>query len=307
MHLRLIPLILLLSSCATGNLVIQSQIKTLPQYPINPAPQKFLLLNTFDVRSQKFRGNKDQLFISLLDSTLHLISEEIRLRADIDSKVMYGLTHLGNSSLEHDSLMRALMVQNSVTHAIITTFFYTYFDQTSVVVTQDQNGKNREASYDIVSEIHYSLYDEKGIFKDIQQKRRRFHSSRQVASGLLAAGPNIIKNKDDVLFMTKDNVVQYLNQFLPGHEDRMRMLFTSKELTSVKTALANNNYSAAITESLRFVNHPDIKVAAKANYNCAVLLEKKNEQADIRSFLEESLRLYELPEARYMMSDYKLK
>jgi hypothetical protein len=134
----------------------------------------------------------------------------------------------------------------------------------------------------------------------------QYHSSRSVISGLLAAGPNIVNNKESALLVMRDNVEKYLNFFIPGQAQRYRTVFTGKELGKVNEAMKNGDYEAALKESLLFINHPDKKVASMANYNCAVLLENEHKQSVARSYLERSLQLYILPEAWEMKGDYGL-
>ena len=242
--------------------------------------------------------------MSLLESTLFDISKEVRNRSGINSKVIHGITKTGNPGLQSDSIINTLMIQYNATHAIAITFFNIYFDQTEVQVTKDEDGKSREAFYDIVSEINYVFYDKNGVFKERKMVQRRFYSSRFVLSGLLAAGPNVVSKRDDAFGMARNNLVKYLNNFFPGWEERSRTLFVGKELSTVRTALAVGDYEAAMEESRRFTNHPDHKLAAKANYNCAVLFERENRPFSVKLHLEQSLRMYSLPEAGSMMNDY---
>jgi hypothetical protein len=135
----------------------------------------------------------------------------------------------------------------------------------------------------------------------------QYHSSRSVISGLLAAGPNIVNNKESALSVMRDNVEKYLNFFIPGVADRYRPVYIEKELKKVKEAVLNEDYETALKESLLYIDDQDKKLAAKANYNCAVFLENKHKQTVARSYLEKSLQLYNLPYAREMKGDYGLK
>ena len=197
------------------------------------------------------------------------------------------------------------MKKHKASHAIAITFIDVYFDQTDVEVTKDDSGTSREAFYDIVSNINYVLYNRNGVFKDLKVDQRRFHSSRAVLSGLLAAGANVVKNSEDAVAISRHNVEAYLNNFFPGRADRTRVVFVGKELDGVKTALVTGDYETAMEESRRFIHHPDHKLAAKPNYNCAVLFERSNQHAQIKLYLEQSLGLYNLPQARSMMNDYE--
>lgn len=85
---------------------------------------------------------------------------------------------------------------------------------------------------------------------------------------------------------------------------RRRPLFIGKEFANVNFAINAGNYEYALTESQQLINHPDKKVAARAHYNCAVLLERSNNTPEIKLHLVKSQQLYQLPEAYEMMRDY---
>jgi hypothetical protein len=199
------------------------------------------------------------------------------------------------------------MRKNRSTHAIVIKSFDVYFIQTDVEVTEDENSKTKEAFYDIVSSIDYALYNEKGFLEKFNIKENRFHSSRLVLSGLLAVGPNIVMNESDAKSVIKQNVKEYLKKFFPSQEERFRLLFVGKELNKIKSAVSIGDYAKALKESLRFVDHPNAQLAAKANYNCAILFEKMNEPANAKYYLQQSLSKYNLAETRTVMADYGLK
>ena len=299
--LPLLLLPILLSSCTSGRSFISNDLQTIPFYPIEPAPQRILVLSVFDVAPMKFRDNKEELFMLLSDSLLTGISREIQYRGKIPSEVLPGLTNLGVNDASVDSLMK----QHKASHAIVITDLDVHFKQTRVDVTGDKKtGKSREAYYDIVSIIHYTLFDKSGIVHAFPIDRSRFHSSRSVTSGLLAAGPNIVSNNKDALAIVQDNGFEYINQILPLWVRRTRKLFAAKELSNVSAAISKEDYEAAFQESRRFVHDPDKKLAAKANYNCAMLKEKMNEPVEAKKYLLESLALHPLEEAYSIRHDY---
>jgi hypothetical protein len=78
----------LLCSCATNKLIIETSIQTIPQYPITPAPEHFLLANSYDISEQKFRENKEKLFINLTDTILLEISNNINESSGIRSTIL---------------------------------------------------------------------------------------------------------------------------------------------------------------------------------------------------------------------------
>jgi hypothetical protein len=259
------------------------------------------LINTYDIPGENIRDNKQELFLSLADSVLIELSRLIGNRSDIESKVVFGVT---KTAIPGD--VRPIMAEHAASHCIAITNFDVYFEQTEVVVTEDGEGKSKEAFYDINSGISYTIYNTKAPVLEMPVIANQYHSSRSVVSGLLAAGPNIVKNREDALTICRDNVEKFVNYFLPGQVERYRTLFVGKELSNVNTAILEGDYESALKESLLYINASDKKLAAKANLNCAVLLEHKQMTSVARSYLEKSLQFYPLPEARAMMSDYGL-
>jgi hypothetical protein len=133
----ILPLLLLpflLSSCTSSRAFISNELLTIPFYPIEPAPQRILVLSVFDVPAMKFRPNKEELFILLTDSLLTGICREIQHRGKMSSDVLPGLTHLGVNSASIDSLMK----QHNSSHAIVITDLDVHFQQTHVEVTGDK-------------------------------------------------------------------------------------------------------------------------------------------------------------------------
>jgi hypothetical protein len=287
-------------ACTAPTRFISFTARTRPVYTFNPAPEKILLLNNVDIVSKKYRDNKEELFIALTNEIMEWAGKRIAEKDNIPTEVIRGYTPLT------DSTIRALLSSHHASHAIIIRSFDVFFYQTNVEVEKDQSGsKSRTAYYDIESDITYEFYNTAAMLKGMTIHRRRFHSSRSVLSGLLAAGPNIVAKRDDALTMAIDNFRDYLLYFFPGETQRNRQVFTGKEFPAVNAALAKYDFEAAMTESLRFIDDPNREKAAKALYNCAVLFERKDQPEEARSYLLRSLAIFDLPLARVMMGDYE--
>lgn len=297
-----LPLLLLVSCTATKKIISYNVITT-PVYKIDPPPQKVLVLNSNDIVSFKYRDNKEELFISLTNSFMEWIAGRITDRSGIPVQVLPGYTATAGHT---DSTVFARMKENQASHAIIIHSFDVSFNQTHVdVVKTDQGSKNRTAYYDIVAEISYSFYSSGALLRDMPIHKSRFHSSRSVISGLLAAGPNIVAQRKDALDIILENGQEYLNYFFPGEARRTRSLFTGKEFGAVNAAIAKGDYEAALTESLRLIHDADKARAAKACYNCAVLFERKNQPEEAKEYLKQSLSLANLWEAKNMLRDFE--
>ena len=301
MHHLAICFILLLASCTAPKNIISYTSRTIPIYTVDPPPQKIILLNNHDVAAKKFRDNKEELFFQLIDTMMYWAAERIHNNAGIKTEVIRGYTPANG-----DSTIFRLIADHKATHAIAVYNFDVSFEQTRVDVTKDNNGsKSREAYYDIVADISYSLYAQGSLIKQRDIHQSRFHSSRSVASGLLAAGPNIVVKKDDAYRIVMEIWQQYLNYFFPGEKMRSRPVFINKGFEAVGQAISRQDYEAALTESLRFIDDPDKTKAAKSCYNCAVFFERKNQPEEAKKYLRQSLSFATLNEARKMWNDFE--
>ena len=301
MHRLAIFFLLLLSSCTAPKNIISYTSRTIPIYSVDPPPKKIILLNNYDVASKKYRDNKEQLFLRLIDTMMYWAGKRINDNTGIETQVIRGYT-LANG----DSTIYRLIADHKATHAISVSDFDVSFEQTRVDVTKDNSGsKSREAYYDIVADISYSLYAQGSLIRQRDLHQSRFHSSRSVASGLLAAGPNVVVQKDDAYRIAMEIWQQYLNYFFPGEKMRSRPVFINKGFEAVGQAISRQDYEAALTESLRFIGDPDKTKAAKACYNCAVFFDRKNQPEEAKKYLRQSLSFATLVEAKQMWYDFE--
>ena len=301
MHHLAICFILLLASCTAPKNIISYTSRTIPIYVVEPPPQKIILLNNYNVAAKKYRDNKEQLFLQLIDTMMYWAATRIHDNAGIETEVIRGYTPANS-----DSSISSLIAFHKASHAISVSNFDVSFVQTRVDVTKDNSGsKNREAYYDIVADISYSFYAHDSLIKQRDLHQSRFHSSRSVASGLLAAGPNVVVQKDDAYRIVVDSWQQSLNYFFPGEKMRSRPVFINKGFEAVGQAISRQDYEAALTESLRFIDDPDKTRAAKSCYNCAVFFERKNQPEEAKKYLRQSLSFATLYEAKQMWKDFE--
>ncbi len=301
MHHLAICFLLLLVSCTAPKNIISYTSRTAPIYEVAPPPKKIILLNGYNVGAKKYRDNKEQLFLQLIDTMMYWAATRIQENAGIETEVIRGYT-----AANGDSAIYRLITDHKATHAISVSYFDVSFEQTRVDVTKDNSGsKSREAYYDIVADISYSFYAHDSLIKQRDLHQSRFHSSRSVASGLLAAGPNVVVQKDDAYRIVQESWQQYLNYFFPGEKMRSRPVFINKGFEAVGQAISRQDYEAALTESLRFIDDPDKTKAAKSCYNCAVFFERKNQPGEAKKYLRQSLSLATLYEAKQMWNDFE--
>lgn len=290
---------LLLTACAT-NQAITYTVPTEPDQPLQPLPQKVLVLNTYDPTPIS-NNNKRALLLSLTDTVVAQMARQISRTANLPAEPLYGLTPVFTSA--DQSSIISLMQKHKASHAIVVKEVDAFFDQTNVEVTKTESGKNREAFYDISCNIRYELYNQQGKLESQPVQVRRFHSSRQVISGLLAAGPSMAKNKDHFYALAAENKDRFLRKYFPSAITRRRSLYTTQVFRTVGAAISRNDYTDALQKSLQLTESAPRDVRAKAFYNCAVLSERLNKMADAERYLQRALQLKPLPDAVAMERD----
>jgi len=283
---------------------LNTSIPTLPTRDFKTPPQKIVVANAYDVKAASVRDNKEKLFGELVNLTVRQTSNEINRRSEIPATFVEGIAVPAS---QPDSSIQKLMTTHLASHAIIVKSFNASFEQTAVNVTEaDDGSKNRQAMYDIIVDIGYTFHNWSGRQFDTLISARRFHSSRSVLSGLLAAGPNIVANSEDALDGIYANVDMYLKSFFKGTENRTRIINITKEFKEVNSLIQAGEHEKAfqVCESLRSSVKSD--VASRASYYCAVLLEYMGRYNEVKFYLEESLRGYYSPDAEIMLQDYRL-
>lgn len=293
---------LLQQACITPYRTVTYMVSTQPVYTISPAPQKILLINSCDFCQKKFRENKEALFISITDDLLDSAAKRIQAKTGINTEPLYGFT---NTTGNTDSMVRALLIQKNATHAIVISAFDVYFSQTHVEVTKDtySKSKNRQAFYDIVSDIHFRFYNSDSLIKTMELLAARFHSSRSVASGLLAAGPNIVVQENDARSISLYNLQQYLNYYFPGQKPKTRTFLGEKGFENMLAAIDKKEYETALLEAKLLTTSTSKNKAAFACYNCAILYEMKGQIAYALDYLRLALTHYPLNPAWEMLKE----
>jgi hypothetical protein len=289
-------LLLFFTACQSGQ-VITYPVTTTPLQPLQPAPQKVLLLNTFDAAVYHQRKAKESLVARLTDTLLKQMEAQL-IHGGIETEALYGLTPVFTTADEGS--IQALLQKHEASHAIVIKEVDLFFDQTGVEVTKTTSGKSREAFYDICSAITYDLYHTSGKIESRPVRLRKPHSSRSVVSGVLAAGPSIASNAKDFYNLATQNKDLFVHRYFGGFVTRQRSLFTTGAFMPVGTAIRQQKFETALKESLLLTESGNRETVARAYYNCAVLTERLNNAATARKYLQQSLRAWRLPQAMEM-------
>ncbi|HEX8333218.1 MAG TPA: hypothetical protein VF622_11375 [Segetibacter sp.] len=203
-------LVLLQCSCVSSIHLSQTRDEPKPIPQLSAGAKHILLLNTFDTRKHKFRENKKELYDKFIDGVLSITDTYLKNRHGVSTTLLDSL----NDVYSQDSALYHLMIKHNATHAIVLNSFNVDFQQTEVETTRSPSGgKSKEAFYDIVSDMEFSVYEKDSLIDKQSVLSRQNHSSRPVVSGLLAAGPNVVVQRKDAWMITERNLKNYLSYF----------------------------------------------------------------------------------------------
>lgn len=161
-----------------------------------------LIISSYDAQSMKARKNKKELFAELVSTLQKELAAEITLKTRYEPVI---ITETLLTSENDDSQLSLIIQKYKPVKTIIIKTFDTYFEQTGVEVTEEDDGKKRTASFDICSNVNYHLYNGEEKMEEKETKYREHFTERSVASGLLAMGPDIVgKRKHAIQMMTKN-------------------------------------------------------------------------------------------------------
>ena len=169
---------------------------------------KVLIINTFDAQANRYRKNKKELFEELADSLKSVLTEKIISEGLAEPLIIHGsVTQIFDSKKELDSLLNLY----KACCAIVIKKLDVFFEQTGVDVTRDSDGsKSRDASYDICADINYTFYKNGEQPYHSKTKNCEYFSTRNVMSGFLAGGPDIVGKSKYAFLITGKNAQQYI-------------------------------------------------------------------------------------------------
>lgn len=301
------PLLFLLMVAFSGcqlPFIVENNIVTYPPYPVKTRPERIVIVNGYNLDQASLRSHKQEQFTALIQETMKTLEGTLRQKFATSVVIIPG----GFKPLVYTDTIQNFLEKNAATHSVTITHFDAFFDQTEVHVTETESGKEREAFYDIVVSVGYSWNIPDNQRLDTVISVRKYHSSRSVLSGFLAGGPNIVKNDAEARAGLVANVNAYMRCFFQDSTSRSRVFYGMKDFRDASNAFQMMDYSKIMLALEESLNSSDPKIAARGNYNLAVLLERLGDYDEIKPYLLEALRLQpNLPGAKEMLQDYRYR
>jgi hypothetical protein len=168
---------------------------------------RILIINSFDAQSMKARKNKKEFFTELTDTLKQMLSLKFIERNKLEVIVIPVLI---SNPENNDSLYFKLVTEHKATYTIVIRNLNAWFEQTDVEVVKESDGKKRTASFYICSAVTYCLYKNSSKQEESEIKKSEFFTKRNVVSGLLAAGPDVVGKSKYVIEMIEKNAAEYV-------------------------------------------------------------------------------------------------
>jgi hypothetical protein len=201
--------ILLLSGAFSFNANANWFIQDSSRIQSDSLPDNILIINSFDAKSIKARDKKKQLFQELTDSLKSYLQKEIEYRRHVKTIV---LPDQFSDTEVSDSVIFSMMLKNNSSGAIVIRKLNVYFEQKDVEVFKEEDGKKRLATYDICADVTYNTYIGNAASREAKTHFCEFFTKRWVASGLLAAGPDVVGKSRHTFSMVEKNAYWYVYQ-----------------------------------------------------------------------------------------------
>jgi len=171
---------------------------------------RILILNAYDASEMKARKNKKELFAELADSLKHCLRSEI-VRYSAFEAVVAEEPMSDTAGL----ILHALLQKYNCARAVVINNLNVYFERTDVEVTKNDDGsKSRVASYDICSEVQYWYYGNAVAARVFDRKRCEFFGKRNMASGMLATGPDIVGKSKYAFIAIRQNAAMEADELI---------------------------------------------------------------------------------------------
>ena len=167
-----------------------------------------LVINSFDAHANKYRKNKKELFAELADSLKSYLAAKL-IFSELGQPVILNelMPPVYGTTFKLDSLQNVY----KAVFVIVIKKLDVYFEQTRVDIERDNDGsKTRTAFYDICAEVNYVLYKAGDKPYHSKTKNCEYFTKRNVASGMFAAGPDIVGKSKYAYEIVARNASLYL-------------------------------------------------------------------------------------------------
>jgi tetratricopeptide (TPR) repeat protein len=304
-----------LSACSVS--YVPLTVQRAPEIAFGDSLTNVLVINRFDARKVDFllrKEKKKEVYARGINAEIGQLLNELESMKGINLiKKSDSLTMARNIKANLDSTVltvgeiEQLASKYQADYILALENYDASFVQDEIIRSKNNDGSTKKvARYSLAIQSSWVLYDKHGrSFKELRGNVAKYHSQREVLSGLLAIGPALGSNTKFVQEVSIDAGKHVSDYFKGQLISIMRPLYTDKNLKTSATAIRSGDYVKAQNELEALTKVEDNSIASKAYYNLAVIADLKGNRKSAIDFAELSLQKKKNMYASMMLNGFK--
>jgi hypothetical protein len=267
------------------------QIKTInvlapPEIKLVPLPSRIVIFQDLDTNEPGVaRHKKEELIGECLDSMLSVFARTVISLLPAVEFIVLPVTKI-DDSLETPFLF---LRRYNADLAFGIADFRPEVVQGEVTTTKNyDNSKSKTAGYSMTAGGVLRIYNSGSLLKTFTFSESQFLQERAVMSGLLAAGPSLVKNEKSALEVTDRAAKHLAEMFVSQQTTYSVFLFKKKELKEVTYMIEHDNYEEALQKALQLTTGENGAISSRANYLCALLYHIQTDFAKAFEHVEQA-------------------
>jgi len=279
----------LLVTASTAGQIKTVSVLTPPEIKLVPMPSRIVVFQDLQSNiSQVERQKKEELINECEDSLLSAFAKTIMNLLPSVECIVLPITK-NDDSLKNPS--EVLHRYNADLAFGIADFRPQVVQGEVTTIKNDDKSKSKTAEYYMAAGGALHIYNSDSLLKTFTFSERQFLQTRGVVSGLFAAGPSLVKNREAALGVTHYAAQRLAEKFVPQYTPYTVTLFKKKELKEVTDLIAHNNYGEAIQKALQFTTHENEAISTRACYLCAFLYHTQLDFAKAFEYAERARKM----------------
>ena len=206
----------ILAGC-TAMIPLSEPITIPAEFPLKDTGKSFVFIDAADVKTPGIAilKKREQVLDEVKKEFVQLLPAAIEAHLPVSVTVDTSLSELSIWKLLSDdsTVISELRRKHKADVIVVLKNCFGGFEQDNIDTEKKADGsKSKTAYYSVVFQSTWQILY-KNMHVEKQVLARRPHSSRSVASGLLARGPGYQANKQDIMNMAKQNAYEFTGLF----------------------------------------------------------------------------------------------
>lgn len=248
-----------------------------PEIDFSDKPRRILLAPLNKVEQLHVaRDKKEELIKDCLDTFLQRTSQQMNSGIPQCETILLKDPFVYEGYPNDPAVIAKLLKDNQADLLFAIDQFRPSVEKAGVEVVETPGGsKDRTATYLISAGGVLRIYNTDSLLRNFSFYSSAFLKQRKVVSGLLAAGPSLVSNREEAIDISQDAARALVVRMCPGQGTYNMRKFSMKEFRQLNNYLQNEDNASAMAEALVLANSSSSKVRGRAYVMIALLKHKK--------------------------------